>query len=175
MPGTEFEQQIQSAIADGKKTAAQIKKHLKKEHSYEDFDEEQENAIKKFVGKKRKNENGDEKKERKKKKLSELAVSEVSEQLQQVTHLKYLPRQAVLKLVWKYIKEHNLTDPDNKKSYNCDDVMEEVYGKATLLFSEVNSGLTPHLTKVEKSEVPEEDWEESLKVLDQLDEEKAAK
>ena len=176
MPGTEFEDQIQSAIAEGKKTAAQIKKHLKKEFEYEDFDEDQEETIKQSLKKRKAPKDGDvkEKKERKKKKLDELAPSRVSEELQKVTKLEYLPRQAVLKLVWKYIKENNLQDPDVKKSYKADAVLSEIYGE-TFTFSDVNSGLTEHLTKVEMSEVPEKEWAKSLKVLHELDAEKEKK
>ena len=170
---TDFEDQIQNAIDGGKKTAAQIKKHLKKEYEHDEFDSEQEETIKKFLpgGKKKKGgKDGAEKKERKKTPLTEQAPSQVSAELQKVTKLEYLPRQAVLKLVWKYIKANNLQDPDVKKSYKADAVLEPIYGE-TFGFSEVNSGLTEHLTKIEASEVPAKEWEKSLKVLRELEQE----
>eukprot|EP00835_Amoeboradix_gromovi_P006102 NODE_660_length_5439_cov_0.338577.p3 type:complete len:179 gc:universal NODE_660_length_5439_cov_0.338577:240-776(+) len=173
MPGTEFEEQVQTAIAGGKKTAAAIKKHLKKEYEHEDFDEDQEDVIKKSVSssKKRKapkDSEEKEKKERKKKKLSEQAPSQVSEELRKITKVEYLPRQAVLKLIWKYIKENDCKDPEAKKLYQSDDVLRPIYGD-TFEFAHVSSGLTQHLTKVEVSDIPTKEWEKSLKVLKELE------
>ena len=109
------------------------------------------------------------------KKLSDQAPSQVSKELQQVVKLQYLPRQAVLKLVWKYIKENDLADKSVARSYKSDKVLKAIYGD-TFSFSEVNSGLTAHLTKVEDVEgIPPKEWEKTLKVLKELQTEKTLK
>eukprot|EP00834_Sanchytrium_tribonematis_P003095 NODE_110_length_18645_cov_0.794403.p14 type:complete len:198 gc:universal NODE_110_length_18645_cov_0.794403:12869-12276(-) len=170
----QFEDHLATAQAEGKKTAAAIKKYLKAEFDYSDFDDEQleiiESATKGSKSKKRKTD-GDDKKERKKAKLADQKFSKVSDEMYEVIKLKYAPRKAALKLVWKYITTNNLKDPDNSKNYLADELLEKVYGQSNLGFGDINGGLSHHLENVDPSEIPKAELEKSMKVLTALDKE----
>lgn len=47
-----------------------------------------------------------------------------------------MPRTEVTKLVWAYIKKHNLQDPKNKRNINPDEKLEKIFGgkKAVNMF-----------------------------------------
>ncbi|KAE8663756.1 hypothetical protein F3Y22_tig00112910pilonHSYRG00014 [Hibiscus syriacus] len=56
-----------------------------------------------------------------------------------------IPRTQALKLIWAYIKEHNLQDPDNKKMINCDEKLKKIFGgKDRIGFLEIAGLISPH-------------------------------
>ncbi len=58
-----------------------------------------------------------------------------------------MPRTEVTKKLWAYIKEHNLQDPNNKRSINADDALKAVFGgKATVDMFEMTKLVSAHLS-----------------------------
>lgn len=65
--------------------------------------------------------------EKKKRKSSLSNPVRLSDELTTFLGYRVIPRTQVTKLMWKYIKEHNLQDPSNKKIILCDDKLEELF------------------------------------------------
>jgi len=57
-----------------------------------------------------------------------------------------LPRTAVTKLLWDYIKAHNLQNPANKRNILCDDKLKAVMGKDEVTMFEMSALVGPHLS-----------------------------
>ncbi|EJS44187.1 YMR233W [Saccharomyces arboricola H-6] len=55
-----------------------------------------------------------------------------------------LPRTQVVKMIWQYIKEHDLQNPSDRREILCDEKMEPIFGKKMTMFS-MNKLLTKHL------------------------------
>lgn len=96
----------------------------------------------------------DSKKTKKRKKVKEGSNSlsatnvQMSPQLQEFLGEKELPRTQVVKLVWNYIKEHDLQNPDDRREIICDDKMKPIFGEKMTMFS-LNKILSKHLFKAE--------------------------
>ncbi|KAJ1959936.1 hypothetical protein GGI12_004079 [Dipsacomyces acuminosporus] len=60
---------------------------------------------------------------------------------------KYCARTDVVKNLWKYIKEHNLQDPNDKRYILCDDKLRELFDTDRLYMYTMNKLLNQHLTK----------------------------
>lgn len=60
--------------------------------------------------------------------------NEVSPELQAIVGEKYISRTEMVRNVWKYIREHNLQDPKNRREINCDETMKRVFGEHTDIF-----------------------------------------
>ncbi|KAF2320960.1 hypothetical protein P3X46_024955 [Hevea brasiliensis] len=59
-----------------------------------------------------------------------------------------ISRTQTLKLIWAYIKEHNLQDPDNKKIIICDEKLKKIFGgRDRVGFLEVAGLISPHFLK----------------------------
>ncbi len=60
------------------------------------------------------------------------------------------PRTEVTKLLWKYIKERELQNPDDRREILLDDAMQDVFGSSVTSFTcfSMTKHVTPHLTKV---------------------------
>ncbi|KDP44460.1 hypothetical protein JCGZ_16293 [Jatropha curcas] len=59
-----------------------------------------------------------------------------------------IPRTQALKLIWAYIKEHNLQDPNNKKIIICDEKLKKIFGgRDSVGFLEVAGLISPHFLK----------------------------
>lgn len=89
---------------------------------------------------------------KKKKKKTESADSNsisvrkvlLSAPLQEFLGAEELPRTQVVKMIWKYIKEYNLQNPEDRREILCDKKMEPIFGKKMTMFS-MNKLLTKHL------------------------------
>lgn len=82
---------------------------------------------------------------KKKKKKTESADSNsisvrkvlLSAPLQEFLGAEELPRTQVVKMIWKYIKEYNLQNPEDRREILCDKKMEPIFGKKmTNVFNE---------------------------------------
>ncbi|CAL9731939.1 protein Tri1p [Monosporozyma unispora] len=72
-------------------------------------------------------------------------VLNLSSDLQNVIGPEPRPRTQVVKDIWKYIKEHNLQNPDNGREIICDSKLEPIFGKETTMF-QLHKFLSDHLT-----------------------------
>ena len=68
----------------------------------------------------------------------------LSAPLQKFLGSKELPRTQVVKMIWQYIKEHDLQNPKDRREILCDEKMEPIFGKKMTMFS-MNKLLTKHL------------------------------
>ena len=57
-----------------------------------------------------------------------------------------LPRTAVTKALWDYIKKHNLQNPANKRNILCDAKMKAVMGKDEITMFELTGLAGKHLS-----------------------------
>ena len=58
-----------------------------------------------------------------------------------------MPRTEVTKALWKYIKENNLQDPQNKRNILADDKLKQVFdGKDTVTMFEMTKLVSKHLS-----------------------------
>ncbi|KAJ1662513.1 hypothetical protein IW140_005489 [Coemansia sp. RSA 1813] len=60
---------------------------------------------------------------------------------------KYCARTDVVKNLWKYIKEHNLQDPEDKRYILCDDKLKDIFQTERLYMYTMNKLLNDHLIK----------------------------
>ncbi|KAK1395114.1 hypothetical protein POM88_014170 [Heracleum sosnowskyi] len=51
----------------------------------------------------------------------------VSPEMQDIVGVPEIPRTQALKLIWAYIKQHNLQDPENKKIIICDEKLKKIF------------------------------------------------
>ncbi|XVF45017.1 hypothetical protein PTKIN_Ptkin02bG0171900 [Pterospermum kingtungense] len=69
----------------------------------------------------------------------------VSPEMQALVGVPEISRTQALKLIWAYIKEHNLQDPENKKIIVCDEKLKKILGgKDRVGFLEISGLITPH-------------------------------
>lgn len=58
-----------------------------------------------------------------------------------------MPRSAVVKQLWVYIKKNNLQDPKNRRNINADAALKVVFGgKATVNMFEMTKLVSKHLS-----------------------------
>ena len=57
-----------------------------------------------------------------------------------------LPRPAVTKALWDYIKKHNLQNPANKRNILCDAKLKAVMGKDEVTMFEMTGLVGKHLS-----------------------------
>lgn len=60
-----------------------------------------------------------------------------------------LPRTQIVKLVWDYIKDHNLQNPDDRREILCDDRMKPIFGEKMTMFT-LNKILSKYLSNSEE-------------------------
>lgn len=71
----------------------------------------------------------------------------VSAELQAVVGKGPMPRSAVVKKLWEYIKKNGLQDQKNKRMINADDALKVVFGgKKQVSMFEMTKLVSPHLT-----------------------------
>ncbi len=70
---------------------------------------------------------------------------QVSESLQEIVGKGPMPRTEVTKLVWAYIKKHNLQDKKNKRMINPDAKLGKVLGSAQIDMFKMTSKISTHL------------------------------
>ena len=68
----------------------------------------------------------------------------LSAPLQKFLGSEELPRTQVVKMIWQYIKEHDLQNPKDRREILCDEKMEPIIDKKMTMFS-MNKLLTKHL------------------------------
>lgn len=66
-----------------------------------------------------------------------------------------LSRIEAVQLFWKYVKEHNLQNPDNRREIICDDRMKPVFGDRIGMF-ETSKVLSRHFVKPEEDKPKDE-------------------
>lgn len=72
----------------------------------------------------------------------------VSPEMQALVGVPEIPRTQVLKLIWAYIKENNLQDPENKKVIICDEKLKKIFGgRDRVGFLEIAGLISPHFLK----------------------------
>jgi chromatin remodeling complex protein RSC6 len=71
----------------------------------------------------------------------------ISPELAEVVGAKPLPRTAVTKAIWDYIKKHKLQDQKNKRQINADDKLKAVFnGKKSVSMFEMTKLVSNHLS-----------------------------
>lgn len=68
----------------------------------------------------------------------------LSEKLADLVGASEMPRTQVVKVLWQYIKEHNLQNPEDRREIICDDKMAKVFGTSVTMFS-MNKVLVKHI------------------------------
>ena len=88
------------------------------------------------------------------KRQSNLPSHKLSEALQQVVKTDVLQRTQVVQGIWKYIKEHDLQNPDDKREIFCDEKLKKVMGgKSKVTMFNMNTHISDHLLeKVDRKE-----------------------
>ncbi|XP_020093078.1 uncharacterized protein LOC109713422 isoform X2 [Ananas comosus] len=72
----------------------------------------------------------------------------VSPAMQALVGVPEIPRTQALKLIWAYIKQHDLQDPKNKKIIICDEKLKNLFGgRERVGFLEISGLLNPHFGK----------------------------
>ncbi|XP_073005409.1 upstream activation factor subunit UAF30-like [Typha latifolia] len=72
----------------------------------------------------------------------------VSPAMQALVGVPEIPRTQALKLIWAYIKQNNLQDPENKKIIVCDEKLKNIFGgRERVGFLEISGLLNPHFAK----------------------------
>ncbi|XP_006847805.2 uncharacterized protein LOC18437532 [Amborella trichopoda] len=72
----------------------------------------------------------------------------VSPAMRDLLGVSEIPRTQALKLIWAYIKEHNLQDPENKKIIVCDEKLKTIFGgRDRVGFLEISGLINPHFLK----------------------------
>lgn len=59
-----------------------------------------------------------------------------------------ISRGEVVSKVWKYIKQYNLQNPQNKQEIVADDKLRKIFGKDRCTMFEMNKHLSSHLTSL---------------------------
>ena len=92
---------------------------------------------------------------------SRLPTLQLSEPLQDFLGQTVSNRSKIVSLIFKYIKEHNLQDPNDKQYILCDEKMEGLFGKRVKMFA-INKILSDHIiSPVEETHSTTESSEES--------------
>lgn len=92
---------------------------------------------------------------------SRLPTLQLNEPLQDFLGQTVSNRSKIVSLIFKYIKEHNLQDPNDKQYILCDEKMEGLFGKRVKMFA-MNKILSDHIiSPVEETHSTTESSEES--------------
>ncbi|CAH0481039.1 unnamed protein product [Peronospora belbahrii] len=82
----------------------------------------------------------------------------LSPELAQVVGAKTMARPQVVKALWAYIREHNLQDPNNKKSIILDDTLRGVFQRDSFTMFSMNKFVKRHVRKPD--DMPPGGWSE---------------
>ncbi|KAG0668262.1 hypothetical protein C6P45_004868 [Maudiozyma exigua] len=83
----------------------------------------------------------------------------LSDPLQDIVGVKQSTRTEIVKLLWIYIRKHNLQNPTNGREVLCDDRMRPVFGDKMTIFT-MNKLIGPHLIKIDQPKVVEVEKED---------------
>lgn len=77
----------------------------------------------------------------------------LSQDLQDIVNKEVLPRPQVVQAIWKYIKDNELQNPDDKREIICDEKLKKIMGgKAKVTMFNMNTHISNHLLeKLDKS------------------------
>jgi upstream activation factor subunit UAF30 len=113
-----------------------------------------------------------EKKEKKEKKEASGEVSDceedprhppLSDEMAAIVGVQRATRFRLVKLLWRYIKQHDLQDPSDKRYIDCDEKLQKAFaGNARVSAFSMSKFLAPHLLSDEGDEESEEE-EEAVK------------
>ncbi|KAL4568688.1 hypothetical protein LXL04_024303 [Taraxacum kok-saghyz] len=123
---------------DGKDEEEQVEV----EEEEEDDDDEASNGK---SGGSRKRGSKEENKEVKKKGGGFTKLCTLSPQLQKFTGVPELARTEVVKQIWKYIREHELQDPANRRNIRCDGALLELFDVDMIDMFQMNKALAKHI------------------------------
>ena len=73
----------------------------------------------------------------------------LSADLADIVGKKEASRAECVKLLWAYLKKHNLQDPENKQYFTPDKKMAKVFGSEKIKAFGMTKYLKEHLTKIE--------------------------
>lgn len=73
-------------------------------------------------------------------------IVKLNEPLQKLLGKTESTRTEVVKLIWAYIRKHNLQNPEDRREVICDDQMRSIFGDKVTIFS-MNKMLSHHLIK----------------------------
>ena len=68
-----------------------------------------------------------------------------SEHLAKIVGTEPLPRTAVTKKIWAYIKKHKLQNPKNKREILADDKLQPIFGSKKLDMFQMTKAVSKHL------------------------------
>lgn len=69
----------------------------------------------------------------------------VSSEMQALVRVPEIARTQAMKVIWTYIKENNLQDPENKKIIICDEKLKKIFkGNERVGFLEIAGLISPH-------------------------------
>ena len=74
----------------------------------------------------------------------------LSTELADIVGVDEASRAELNKLLWAYIKEKGLQDPENKQFFTPDKKMAKIFGKDKLKGFSMAKYLAPHLTKIDE-------------------------
>jgi upstream activation factor subunit UAF30 len=72
----------------------------------------------------------------------------VSAELADVVGMKEASRAQCIKMLWKYLKDHNLQDPENKQYFFPDKKMAKIFGSERIRAFGMAKFLGAHLTAI---------------------------
>jgi len=72
----------------------------------------------------------------------------VSDDLAAVVGMKEASRAQCIKMLWKYLKDHNLQDPENKQYFFPDKKMAKIFGSERIRAFGMAKFLGAHLTAI---------------------------
>ena len=77
----------------------------------------------------------------------------LSEELQAIVGKERESRSEVVKDVWKYIKDHKLQDPHNKRFFYPDKLLAKVFGSKKIFTFKMSALMEPHFKAIGPNEV----------------------
>ncbi|XP_012836743.1 PREDICTED: protein TRI1-like [Erythranthe guttata] len=69
----------------------------------------------------------------------------LSPQLEELFGVSQLPRTAVVKKLWEYIREHNLQNPKDRRKILCDDALHQIFRVKSVDMFKMNKALSKHI------------------------------
>jgi upstream activation factor subunit UAF30 len=117
------------------------------EEDDEEEEEEQEDYVAKGDGKKRKAAKSAAGASDAKKKKGAFGVYKISPELCEFLNYPQgtvISRTNVVKLITRYVKEHDLQDPSNRRNIRCDQTLKNLLGVSVVTFFSINKYLTRH-------------------------------
>ncbi|KAJ1626810.1 SWIB/MDM2 domain-containing protein [Pavlovales sp. CCMP2436] len=81
----------------------------------------------------------------------------LSDQMAAIVGVQRATRFRLVKLLWRYIKQHELQDPSDKRFINCDVKLQKAFGQERVSAFSMSKFLGPHLLSAEDEDDEEEE------------------